>query len=88
MYQYETERPKLFTEEGQRTLIETRDKVLDLVAKSGAVRMREAIRGLSGDSWMMMAYIDRMVELGDLREVSQTCYVPGQYRVFVSGRAA
>jgi len=36
-----------------------------------------------GDSWRQMAYIDRLVELGDIEEVVQDDRIPGQWRIFV-----
>jgi len=86
MYQYEKERPKLFTDEGQRVFLRCRDRVLSLLRQAGAVRQQEIDRGLSGwDCWAGLTCVDRMVELGELREVTDAD-VPGQYRVFVAGR--
>lgn len=64
-YEYQTERPKLFTEEGQVALLSVRDQAASLIAKSGAFQLNK-IR-LSGDSWFMLACIDRLVELKELR---------------------
>jgi hypothetical protein len=45
--------------------------------------MQEAILNAGGgDSWTMLACVDRLVELGEIREIVQAD-VPGQYRVFV-----
>ena len=82
MYYYESERSKLFTDDGQRMFIRVRDRVNALLAEAGAVRQQEAVSGVSGDSWTMLACLDRMVELGELRELTGP-RVPGQYRVFV-----
>ena len=44
-----------------------RDNVHNLLAKSGAVTMGCAIRGCGGgDSWDMLACVDRLVELGGM----------------------
>lgn len=83
MYYYSQERHKLFTEDGQIMLLKIRDSVQALLRKSGAVRMREAINGNSGDSWTMLACIDRLVELKEIREIPQADCA-GQYRVFVA----
>ena len=45
--------------------------------------MEEAIKTLSGDSWTMLACLDRMVELGEIREIRQG-HVVGQCRIFVT----
>jgi len=81
-YQYNMEKEKLFTDEGQRMFLQIRDNVNKLLASAGAVRMDKAIAKVTGDSWEMLACVDRMVELGELREV--TTNVPGQYRVFIA----
>ena len=86
-YNYKAQKPALLTDEGQRAFLAVRDNVQRLLKLAGAVRVGEAInceRGPS-DSWELLACFDRMVELGELREISP----PGcasQHRVFVSGR--
>ena len=84
MYKYETEKPKLFTEEGQKCLFQVRDRVKDLLLVAGAVRFMEATNGCGSDDWLRLACLDWLVELGDIREVTRD--VPGQHRVFVSTR--
>lgn len=81
MYQYETEKANLFTEEGQRMFLKIRDRINNLLNTGGAVRMQEAIADATGDSWQMLACVDRMVELGELHEVTGK-NVTGQHRVF------
>lgn len=86
MYSYQTERPGLFTEEGSVMFTAIRDKVHALLNQAGAVRCDKAISAArSGSSWMMLACMDRLVELGEVKEITgpDTC---GQYRVFVSAR--
>ena len=85
-YSYDAQRGKLFTEEGQRLFLAIRDKTKALLAQAGAVRLQEAISGNSGDSWDMLACVDRLVELGELHELSTAG--AGQYRVFVSAKEA
>ena len=82
MYHYEAERSKLFTDEGQQLFLKIRDRVNVLLAEAGAVRQQEAVNGSAGDSWTMLACLDRMVELGELRELTGP-KAPGQHRVFV-----
>ena len=83
-YNYSSEKAELFTDGGQRMFIKIRDQVLRLLGIAGAVRMQEAISNIGGDSWQMLACVDRMVELGELRELTNSDVV-GQYRVFVKG---
>lgn len=89
-YKYETERPKLFTDAGQRMLLKVRDNVRALTKLAGAVRMDKATTGISDDSWTMLACVDRLVELKELREITKHPGSPSvnecmaQDRVFVS----
>lgn len=86
MYDYRTERPKLFTEDGQLVFLRIRDRVNYLLKTAGAARVQEIMMGISGgDSWQMLACVDRLVELGELREVTHD-FCAGQHRVFVVGR--
>lgn len=81
-YSYQTQRPRVFTEEGQRMFLTIRDACQDLLSKAGAVRLLEAIRGVPGDTWDMLACVDRLVELGELKEITND-RVAAQHRVFV-----
>lgn len=80
-YNYKTERPYIFTEEGQRMFLDIRDKSQQLIRDAGAFRMQEVMLGLSGSTWAMLACIDRLIELKEIREV--TSYdVADQHRIF------
>ena len=68
-YNYEEIKPKLFIEAHQRLFLEIRDKVYYLLRETGVAKMGFVLKGLSGDIWLMMACIDRLVELGEIREV-------------------
>jgi len=85
-YEYQKEREWIFTDHGQRMFLDVRDRVHHLLKQSGAVRMQEAISGVSGDSWRQLACVDRMVELGELIELPQPSCA-GQHRVFIARRA-
>lgn len=82
-YDYKIERPKIFTEKGQVEFLKVRDHVYKMLEFSGAFIMQNAWRPISGDTWMMMAYVDRMVELGDIKEIKWNAV--GQCRVFIKG---
>jgi hypothetical protein len=85
-YSYQEERARLFTEDGSVTLTKIRDNVRHLLTVAGAVRSGEAMKGVSGDSWTMLAALDRMVEMGEIQELTgPSAY--GQHRVFVRGMA-
>jgi len=80
-YCYKTERPWIFSEDGSRQFLRIRDRVNRLLDTAGAVRMQEAINDECGSSWEMLACVDRMVELGEIRELTDE-HAPGQWRVF------
>lgn len=84
MYDYQKEKQYLFTDEGQRKLLAVRDRVQFLILQAGAVRMQEAISDTTGSIWLALACVDRIVELGEIREIKQAAEVAGQHRVFVS----
>lgn len=86
MYDYTVEKQILFTDEGQRMFLGIRDKTHRLLKESGAVRCQEVMLGNVGSTWTMLACVDRMVELDEIREITPKG-VPGQYRVFVSSRS-
>lgn len=85
MYKYEDLKPSLFTDDGQRTFLQVRDRVNNLLKQAGAVRLEEAIKGVGGDSWILLACIDRLVELKELYEVTEKAGC-AQDRVFVGRR--
>lgn len=82
MYDYKKQKQEIFTESGSVMFIKIRDNVKKLLNVSGAFMMQNAISGVcTGDSWTMLACVDRLVELGEIRELTQDC--AGQHRVFV-----
>ena len=84
MYFYMNERPEIFTEDGQVMFLKIRDNVKNLIKLAGAVSMGNAIQGAScGSSWTMMACVDRLVELKEIREITKSGSVIGQDRIFV-----
>jgi len=81
MYNYLEERKNIFTEDGQIMFIEIRDNVKKLLNTSGAFKLEKAISNVSGNSWLMIACVDRLVELGEIKEVKYgEC--TGQDRIF------
>ena len=84
-YDYQTERPFIFTEDGQVMFLKIRDRSKSLIENSGAVSCDRLIAGLTGDSWGMLACVDRLVELRELREVPNPHSSAGQHRLFIAG---
>ena len=84
MYLYETEKEQIFTDEGQVMFLAIRDNVQTLLKNAGAVRMQEAISGHPGpgNSWQMLACVDRLVELKEIKEITGPT-AAGQHRVFI-----
>lgn len=81
-YKYEDEKRKLFTDEGSRQFHAMLKHCQAMLVESEAFTMAAAMRcpGI-GDTWEMMACVDRMVELGEVREVPTKG--AAQNRVFV-----
>jgi hypothetical protein len=83
-YCYQEERPWLFTEEGQVALLKVRDNAQQLLKKAGAFKTFSATAGVRAcDSFKLLAVIDRLVELEELRCVNKG--VAGQDEVYVAG---
>ncbi|MFT6496296.1 MAG: hypothetical protein ACJA2A_002085 [Cycloclasticus pugetii] len=84
MYNYEDEKAAIFTEEGQKQFLKIRDQAKRLLETSGAARCQEIIAGCTGDSWAMLACVDRLVELGEIKELTKDMKVAGQHRVYIA----
>lgn len=82
-YSYEAEKGWIFTDDGQRALLRVLDRARKLLEKSGAVRETELLAKDSGDTWKLMALVDRLVELGYIARVSADD-VARQYTVYVA----
>lgn len=66
MYEYQRERPSLFTEDGVKVVIAIRDHVQKLLKMSGACTVEKAIEGASGEMWTRLAALDYLVEQREL----------------------
>jgi len=85
MYEYEDLKPQIFTDEGQRIFLGIRDNCKSLINKAGAARMDKIIQDSYGDTWFMLACVDRLVELGEIYEITSED-VPSQRRIFTSNK--
>lgn len=83
MYDYLTEKPKIFLEENQEDFLNVMENIESCIKYSGCVTMGKAIKNICGCVWLQMAYVDRLVEIGKIREVEQGGYVTGQMRIFI-----
>lgn len=79
-YNYSEQRKELFTESGQILFLRIRDKVQELLLLAGAFRMQEVLAG--GNGWEILACVDRLVELGEIKEIEQVDCA-AQQRIFV-----
>lgn len=84
-YNYETERPFLFTDDGQRMFLQIRDKAKRLLKEAGAFRAQELFTEVTGSSWAMIACIDRLVELGEIVCHNDAPEVWSQFHVYSDG---
>ena len=85
MYDYQEQKKNIFTEEGQVMFLKIRDEAKQLLETAGAFTVGKVISCCSGDSWYRVACVDRLFELGEIREITGK-NVAGQDRVFVSVR--
>lgn len=85
-YEYRVERPKIFREENQKMFLAVRDNAHRLCKLAGVATMEKIISGQAGDSWEMLACVDRLVELGELVEIPNSVCTAGQYRIFASNQ--
>jgi len=76
-YCYADERERVFTEDGQKIFLKIRDNTKGLLASAGAFTVENAMKGVTGDTWQMLACIDRLAELGEIRLVSDEGWTQG-----------
>ena len=81
-YSYQVEKKNLFTEENQALFLKIRDRVKRLLDESGAFNMQGVTKISSVNSWINFACVDRLVELGEIKEVPRGGQVAGQHRIF------
>lgn len=82
MYDYQTELPRIFTEDGVKKLIEIRDAVNKLLKLTGAFRYDYL--HISGDSWFTLACVDYLVETKELVRLQGTENYWTQYQVYTA----
>lgn len=83
-YNYATQKPNLFTEDGQVMFLKIRDAAKALLETSGAVTSDKLISAAgTGSNWDTLACVDRLVELGELLEVPNPHSSAGQHRIFI-----
>lgn len=81
-YSYQTQRSFVFTEDGQIMFLKIRDTIKEMLEISGAFRLGNIISTPPGDAWNALACVDRLVEIGEIREIHQPDAF-AQHRVFV-----
>lgn len=68
-YKYEDIRPELFNEEGVELLMQMRDQSNRLLFNAGAYTFEKVTRVIKGDTWLMMAALDYMIERKEIKRV-------------------
>ena len=82
-YNYYSIKTSLYSEENLKKFLFIRDHVRGLLSSSGAFSMGKAMSCCSGDSWLNMACVDLLKDLGEIKELD-IGPVRGQDRVFVA----
>lgn len=77
-YRYQDVRPRLFTEQGFRLIQQVRDTGAKLTSRLLYAREREC----SGDSWMMLAAVDYLVEEKQFKRIETEEQTSTQDRVY------
>ncbi len=70
-YRYEDWKAGIFTEQGQVLFLATRDKVRQLLKQAGAFKHSYGYPDNWTSNFEAAACIDRLVELGEIREVTR-----------------
>lgn len=85
-YEYSEQKPYVFTDQGSRDVIRVFRFADGCFKFSGAATAGVLMnKAETSSSWEKMACVDRLVEMGEIREIPQAgCF--WQHRVFVSGR--
>jgi hypothetical protein len=82
MYNYATERPWTFTDSGVLALFKAYKTAVRLIDVAGVANGMKITEECACDTYKMLALLDRLVELGQLREVTGPT-IRGQDRIFV-----
>jgi len=83
-YNYEKIKPEIFKEENQKLFLAIRDQIFKKLKICGAITLKYAIQmppkiGCM-DSFTAMACVDRLVELGEIKEIPTSG--PTQNKIF------
>ena len=81
VYKYEEQKPEIYTDRGIDMLMRFLKAASKKFKTSGAFRYDSI--SLSGDSWLHLAVVDYLVEIGDLKEIPTDGAT--QERIFVKG---
>jgi len=82
VYKYEDRRSYVFTERGVPQLMRIKDRANRLIREAGAAKLGNIIADETGCSWDLLACVDYLVELGNMKEIKRDCMA--QNRVFIS----
>jgi hypothetical protein len=83
-YNYQRQREELFTENGFRILLTIRDNVKRLLDCSGSFKASHALKDVTGDSWVMLAALDYLVEINEIVRVTGQSETWGLSQIFTS----
>lgn len=71
-YNYETMKPEIFTESGQRILDEIKSNIKGYKSVGlRSVTVSNLIKGVCGDSWVMLACVDYLEELNRIQLIEE-----------------
>lgn len=70
MYDYQTERPHIFSDTGMEECLKIRENITRLCRQSGACTIEKAIACVTGSNWRHLAIVDYLAEKGHIRIIT------------------
>ena len=83
MYDYNIEKPRIYTDQGIATLLKIRDRFAHHFETSGSVKLINVINDITGSNWFHIACVEYLAEIGDIIEITNKEKCATQDRVFV-----
>ena len=84
-YSYDTEKEHLFTPNGIKLLLKIRETIDQLLDDAGAFMIDKVVQHHTGDTFQMLACIDYLEDIGEIRRTCMCSAGITQMRVYIRG---
>lgn len=84
-YSYDIEKENLFTPNGIKLLLKIRDTINQLLDDAGAFMIDKVVQHHTGDTFQMLACIDYLEEIGEIRRTCMCSAGITQIHVYIRG---